>query len=148
MKFNLTVNEEQLRIIQDALDVYSRVLIGQFEEVGKLASMYNVNMLDVTNPHNHKPNKKAYTEHNEFEDAVREAKSILGIERNASFGIHNEFVHENARNSYDIIQVIRNYLANYNYTEGDSRMFVSFDTPNRTGEYEMPELREAPEMMI
>lgn len=148
MKYHLTVNEEQLRIIHDSLDLYSRILIGQYEEAGKLGLDYSVNMLDNENPYNPKPEKHEYKLHHVFSDMIREAKVILGFDRNGSYGIHSEHVHENARNSYDIVQVIRNYLANKNYKEGDSRIGVSFDTPHQTGEYEMPEIQDAPEAMI
>lgn len=148
MKFHLTVNEEQLRLIQSALDLYSRVLIGQFEEVGIIANMYSVNMLDSSNPNMPKPDKSSYKEHHAFTDMIRQAKTSLGFHANGSYGIYSDVVHNDSRNAYDIVQVIRNYIANRNHVEGESRMFISFDEPNKTGEYDMPVIQEAPEMMI
>lgn len=139
-KYTLEVNEKQLRLIQQALDLHSRVLLGQFEEVGQVAIMYNVNMLggEQNNP---MPDEQAYEEHHEFTDTLRQAKTKLGFPSNGSYGIFNKGVHEDSRNAFDMIQVIRNYFAEKYYKEGDSRMFVSFDTPTQYGEYSLPVLK-------
>lgn len=141
-KYTLEVNEEQLRLIQNSLDLYSRVLIGQFEEVAQVAAMYNVNMLEKSETGNTLPDKSAYQEHHIFTDKIRECKSILGFHPNGSYGIFNQGVHNDARNSFDIVQVIRKHLAEKYYKEGDSRMFVSFDEPQQYGEYQMPILED------
>lgn len=134
MKYNLELTEEQLILIHNSLDLYSRVHLGQFEEVAKVATMYDINMLGDSNT----KCKNSIPEHHAFEDLIRNSKVKLGFHRDGSYGIFSPEVHEDARNSYDILQVIRHYLANKNYKEGDSRMGVSFDEPMHSGEYPLP----------
>lgn len=149
----IDINDEQAYVIVEALDLFSRVLIGQSEEAGSVMNKYSVNMLDsevvgaVGKQYTqHKPNKKAYDEHHDFTDAIRSLKySLLGIHSNGSYGIHSGVVHDNARVAYDIQQVLRNHLAWKNYS-GDSVMGtigVSFDTPYQTSKLPLPKIEES-----
>lgn len=150
----IELSDEQAAVLVEALDLYSRCLIGQLEEVGQVALLYNVNMLDSEvrnstysdNPATyiaHKPDKKAWESHHDFSDAIRKLKySLLGIHRNGSYGIHSECVHDNARVAYDVLQVVRNYLAWKNY-KGDCVMGtlgVSFDKPVQTSKQQLPKV--------
>ena len=148
----IEVSDEQVYVIVEALDLFSRVLIGQVEEVGGVMSKYNVNMLDsevvgsVGNQYTqHKPDKKAYDAHHDFTDAIRSLKhNLLGIHANGSYGIHSDAVHDNSRVAYDIQQVLRNHLAWKNH-KGDSvagTMGVSFDKPYQTSKLELPKIVE------
>ena len=42
----IEINDEQAYVIVEALDLFSRVLIGQVEETGSVMNKYSVNMLD------------------------------------------------------------------------------------------------------
>lgn len=148
----IEINDEQAYVIVEALDLFSRVLIGQAEEVGGVMNRYNVNMLDsevvgdVGKQYTqHKPDKKAYDAHHDFSDAIRSLKhSFLGIHSNGSYGIHSEAVHDNARVAYDVQQVLRNYLA-WKHHKGDSvagTIGVSFDKPYQTSKLELPKIVE------
>lgn len=152
----IELSDEQAAVLVEALDLYSRCLIGQLEEVGQVALLYNVNMLDSEvrnstysdNPQHcvaHKPDKKAWDNHHDFSDAIRKLKySLLGINGNGSYGIHSDCVHDNARVAYDVLQVVRNYLAWKNY-KGDCVMGtigVSFDTPTRTSKQQLPKIED------
>lgn len=83
-KYELVVNESQLRLIQESLDLYSRVLLGQFEEIGRVAIQYNINKLKDDSP-----SRTSYAEHHEFTNKIREIKTILGFHPNESYGIFN-----------------------------------------------------------
>ena len=148
----IEINDEQAYVIVEALDLFSRVLIGQVEEAGSVMNKYNVNMLDNeivgaegSQYTQHKPNKKAYDEHHAFSDAIRSLKhTLLGIHSNGSYGIHSCAVHDNARVAFDIQQVLRNHLA-WKYHKGDSvagTIGVSFDKPYQTSKLELPKIVE------
>lgn len=134
--FKLELTEDHLHVIQESLDLYMRTLLGQFEEVAYKANLYNVNKLNGG-----KPDKHQFDKHSEFEDEIHKLKGILGFSPHESYGIFNENIHDNARVAYDIKQVIRNYLANYHYKEGDSRITVAFDEPMRTSKIKLPEIK-------
>lgn len=137
MKYTINMNEKQLRLVQEALDLHSRVLLGQFDETGKVAINYNVNKLDSD-----KPKKHAFEEHHTFTNTLRELKSILGFHPNESYGIFNKNVHEDSRIAYDMIQVIRKHLAEKHYKEGQSRLTVNFDEPMKTSTEEFITVRD------
>lgn len=148
----IEISDEQAYVIVEALDLFSRILIGQVEEVGGVMNMYNVNMLDsevvgaVGKQYTqHKPDKHAYNAHHDFTDAIRSLKhSILGIHSSGSYGIHSLEVHDNARVAYDIQQVLRHYLAWKNH-KNDSfagTIGVSFDRPYQTSKLPLPKIEE------
>lgn len=152
----LELSDEQAAVLVEALDVYSRTLIGQFEEIGQLALLYNVNMLDSEvrqssysdNPQPyvaHKPDKRAWDAHHDFTDGVRELKEkLLGIHKNGSYGIHSEEVHDSARVAYDVLQVVRHHTAWKRHKGGCvmGTLGVSFDTPVQTSKLELPKIEE------
>jgi len=148
----IEVSDEQAYVIVEALDLFSRVLIGQAEEVGGVMSMYSVNMLDsevvgdVGKQYTqHKPDKKAYDAHHDFSDAIRSLKhNLLGIHSNGSYGIHSGAVHDNARVAYDVQQVLRNHLAWKHHKSGSfgGTMGVSFDRPYQTSKLPLPKIEE------
>lgn len=127
MKIELT--DKQADILVAALDLYSRIHLGQFEEVANIARMY-----DISKFHNE------YDAHNDFDDAIREAKGILGFDRNASWGIFNDKVNDLARVSWDMQQVIRHHLAWKRNPEGG--FTVNFDTPHRSGQEDLINVTE------
>lgn len=148
----IELSDEQAAVLVEALDLYSRCLIGQFEEVGQVALLYNVNMLNSEVRQSNqqvytvsKPDKKAWDAHHDFTDAIRKLKQeILGIHSNGSYGIHSEVVHDSARVAYDILQVVRNHLAWRRHKGGCimSTLGVSFDTPIQTSKIGLPKIVE------
>lgn len=148
----IEISDEQAYVIVEALDLFSRVLIGQSEEVGSVMNKYNVNMLnsevlgDVGKQYTQsKPDKKAYDAHHDFTNAIRSLKhNLLGIHSNGSYGIHSEAVHDNARVAYDVQQVLRNHLAWKHHKDGSfgGTMGVSFDKPYQTSKLELPKIVE------
>ena len=148
----IEISDEQAYVIVEALDLFSRVLIGQAEEVGSVMNKYSVNMLDsevvgdVGKQYTqHKPDKKAWDAHHDFTDGVRELKhSILGIHKNGSYGIHSEEVHDNSRVAYDMLQAVRNHLAWRRHKGGCvmGTLGVSFDTPTRTSKQQLPKIED------
>lgn len=125
----IELSDKQADILIAALDLYSRIHLGQFEEVANIARMYDISKLN-----------KDYEAHNEFEDAVREAKIILGFDRNGSYGIFNEQVNDVARIAWDMQQVIRNHLAWKRNPEGG--FTVNFDAPHHSSKENLINITE------
>ena len=95
IKINLT--ENQLRVIREALDSFTRAKLGQF--------MYSLDHL-VKTP------KGARISYSDLRDAEELLKSIIfpELERNQNYGLLQEEVSDDARISYDIFKVIDIFL--------------------------------------
>lgn len=126
MKIKLT--DHQADVLIEALDLYSRIHLGQFEEVGYIARVYDISRNAVVD----------YDAFNEFEDRIRDAKTLLGFDRNGSYGIFNKQVNDIARVAYDMQQVLRNHLAWKRNPEGGIQ--VCFDVPHKTGSEDLIEI--------
>ena len=106
----LKVNENQLRLIQKALDFYSRVGIGQFNEIKNHPTFER---------HLHEEFKiEGKTDYNRFhsvretaDDALNVARNMLynesSMDKNGSWGIYNPKVDDSCRDAFDLVQVIR-----------------------------------------
>ena len=106
----LTVTEEQLKLIQIALDFYSRVGIGQFDAIKDHPTFEK---------HLHKEfeidGKTDYSRYHAVRDSadnvIFQARNILyndnSLGKNGSWGIHNPNVDDTCRQAFDIVQVIR-----------------------------------------
>lgn len=123
MKYNLTLSAEQAEVLVQALDLYSRIGIGQFESV-----------LDV------------YDRHLKFDLCQREtlrhnlecAKLAVGLPVNGGPSIGNQAeVREEFRTAWDIQKVVRHRLAWDQHPEGRPSN-VHFDTPFQTGQLGLP----------
>ena len=98
MKLQIELSKKQLSGIAKALDLYSRILCGQLEEIPTV-----IQRADFTN-HVIDTNDKRFA----LDTAIRHLKSILFPEiAPASYGIYAEGVlPETAAITYDIYQVI------------------------------------------
>jgi hypothetical protein len=116
-KYNLTITEEQAGILADALDLFARIGIGQFEEV-----------LQVYDP----AAKLADIVRDTIRLGLNDAKMAAGHHANASHGIHNSKVPDRFRAAFDMKQVITNRVAWDRNPKGGIQ--VQFDEPSRTSE--------------
>jgi hypothetical protein len=115
-KYTLTLNEDQARILIRALDLYSRIGIGQFEEV---AQVYDRGLkLDL-------PTR------DRIRVGLNIAKAEAGHPVNGSYGIHNAKVDDEFRVAYDLQKVVRHRLAWDRQPQGG--LGVDFDTPDQSG---------------
>lgn len=114
--YTLTVNERQAQIIAAALDLYSRIGIGQFEEV-----------LQVYDP----LAKLDLQTRERIRAGLNIAKVEAGHPTSGSYGITNSAVDDQFRVAYDVRQVVRHRLAFDRQPQGG--MGVDFDTPHPTG---------------
>lgn len=121
MKYQLTLNERQLEVINKALDFYSRMAAGQFGELLSWFSGFNW----VKSPD---------AEDRESLEWLKER--LTGLRRNAYRSIVT--CPEPARIAYDIYQVIRNRLAWDRNPKGGIQ--VSYDDPHQVSAETLPEI--------
>lgn len=107
----LTVTEEQLRLIQQALDFYARVGIGQFDRIKDHPTferhLYNEFSFD--------DGSTDYERYHAVRDAVDmmlvQPRNMLynndKFDKNGGWGIHHSNVDDTCRNAFDLVQVIR-----------------------------------------
>lgn len=111
-KYNITVTESQANILVRALDLFSRIGIGQFENV---VEVYNHDFrLDAV-------------KQERIRLCLQWAKEEAGHPANGSYGIHNKAVSNDFRAAYDLQQVIRHRIAWDRRPEGGIQ--VNFDEP-------------------
>jgi len=118
----LHLTEDQLRLVQQALDLYSRVGIGQFDHI-KYHPTFVQHLSNKLTDKNGRIDFIRYHEiGDEADEKLMEARNILiqeDLHPNTSWGIFNEKGDESCRVAYDIIQVIRHefWKANPNRSE-------------------------------
>ena len=123
--YTLTMSEEQAQVAVRALDLYTRIGIGQFEEAFRVYDPLNSEL---------EPDERRG-----MEILVTEVKRIYGHPMNGSHGIHNDKVRDDFRAAYDIQQVIRNRIAFDRNPEGG--MQVDFDTPRAISQLPLPSIK-------
>ena len=106
----LTVTEDQLRLIQQALDFYSRIGIGQFGEIKNHPTFEKHLHIEFEID-----DKTDYSRYHAVRDSVDnmlvQPRNMLynnnSLSRNGSWGIFNPNVDDSCREAFDLIQVIR-----------------------------------------
>ena len=111
-RYTLTCSAEQAALLVRALDLYSRIGIGQFEEI--------LNVYDAQHTMEVSLRQDARL-------AINEAKALAGHPDSGSYGIHSPEVRDEFRAAFDLQRVIRHRLAFDRKPEGD--IMVDFDTP-------------------
>jgi len=135
----IELNNNQLRLIQRALDFYSRVGIGQFEVI-KEHPTFERHLSNELKLMNRKTDYNRFHQVRDSVDAMLVQPRNMLIQdpthpRNGSWGIHNIKVDESCREAYDIIQVIRHEFwkadeTRSNITVDSSVNLVTKDTGN------------------
>lgn len=137
-KYTLTLNEEQAQIISKALDMYSRIGIGQLETV-------------IDHPEIIKRIFDGSAQVESFPSArnlMYPAKKILfGYDTNASAGIYSREVLDCNRVAWDIKKVIDHRISwdkagNPPERNWSTMMGVSYDDPSQSSEIPLPEFKK------
>jgi len=140
----LKVTEQQLRLIQQALDFYSRVGIGQFNVI-KEHPTFEAHLHNEFKDENGKTDYgKYHSVRDEIDTTLNVARNMLyndtSLGRNGSWGIHNPKVDDSCRDAYDLIQVIRHEFWKRNPNRSsitvDSSVHLT-DSKNRNIEVEL-----------
>jgi hypothetical protein len=119
----LRVTEEQLRLIQQSLDFYSRIGIGQFERI-KEHPTFEVHLHNEFKDENGKTYySKFHSVRDEVDEIFTQAKRLLynqqSATKNGGWGIHHTNVDDSCRDAFDLVQVIRHEFWKKNPNRSD-----------------------------
>jgi len=114
MKYKITADRKQVRIIQRALNFYFRSYLGQLDLFHHDISYDDSRMLEGMLQH------------------------LMGLSRGESYGIHSKKIDDEARNACDIHDVIRHQMWKDNPNARDYT--VDAYPPMSKGVYELPEI--------
>ena len=96
-KVTIECSEEELNIIEKALELYSRIGLCQFESLSMVTSLEKEINKD-----------KTYQLKDAYQQKCKDLKSLFGLKSNAYWGIFNkENVHDDVRISAHIHQTLR-----------------------------------------
>lgn len=108
----LEVTNEQLRLIQNALDFYTRVGIGQFTVIKDHAT-FQKHLWNKfrDNDSGEIDFSKYHDTRDEVDELLAEARNLLYCDSkfgvNGGWGIHHSNVDDSCRDAFDLVQVIR-----------------------------------------
>jgi hypothetical protein len=107
---SVTMTLDQARALRDALDFYSRICIGQIEEVERLARFGIIPIGGCQ--------EERQTASSEASDSIKglinDVKAILGYSPSGSNSIGNPYVHSSAHRAWELKKVIAKTLAEDN----------------------------------
>lgn len=106
----LKVSEDQLRLIQKALDFYLRVGIGQFNEI-KNHPTFERHLREEFKVEGKTDYNRLHSVRETVDDTLNVARNMLynesSMSKNGGWGIHNPKVDDSCRDAFDLVQVIR-----------------------------------------
>ncbi len=101
-QYNLAVSERQAQLVENAMDLYARLLLGDTGVIEVLASAGYIR-------------HKQHGRNHDLDAIVRVCdelrKVTTGHEEGESFGLFNAKVHDSARVAWDVAKVVRHRLA-------------------------------------
>jgi len=130
-KYRFELDEQQAQLVIQALDMATRLHMGQTNIVGEY--------LQGCSSRNADPEVV-----NSALDLLR--RECFGFTRSASFGIHSDAISDDARVMWDIHQVLRHRLSwdragNPETRDWSTMMGVNYDEPRRSShEVELPKI--------
>ena len=120
-KYILEMTEAQARNLVRALDLYSRIGMGQLEAVGQEVQMWS---------------GQAISPDEETKKGIKNLKAALFGFSHGHLAITAEKVHDTYRISWDTMKVVRHAVAWHNCPEGGAT--VDFATPMKYGSEPLP----------
>lgn len=135
MKYAIEMSDEQAVVMQEALDLYFRLLMGQWNELGMMA---RIGMFRHKDGKDYLP-VELYEHLDNFLQAI--VVLVFGFRPGESWGISSGEIPDSARIAYDIHDVIRHQRWQDN--GGDERGYsVASWPPRRLSEHEeLPVIR-------
>lgn len=107
-KFTITVDENQARTISNALDFYTRICLGQFEEIGYMVRVKHIPVGSNISADNVGSRIDVA---NQVSNYINDAKMALGHSPNGSWGIFSGEIPVAAKRCYEIQKVIDKAVA-------------------------------------
>jgi hypothetical protein len=122
VRFDLTV--DQARAVDMALDVYTRLCIGQLEEV---AGLVRQNVIPLARESQEGRAAAPCEVVDEVKALMVQVKALLGYPRNGSNGIGHRHVHLTGRQAYEAHKVLAKALAYHSDPEPSVWKGVAYD---------------------
>ena len=147
----LTLTTKQADIVQEALDLYARIGLGQIDQIDdclppinttpEVGAGYYMHLTDLLAEAVRKMESGTNRDYNVMRRYYDLGQSLAtGMHHNASFGVNSTHSNKNADIAFDIRDVIRHYRSWSRYPEGG--MGVSFDKPMHWGSEPLPTIKE------
>lgn len=128
--YTLTLNEHQAYVIKEALDLFSRIHMGQLDTVADVFVAY--------------AQERGFDTLSFLRDELDNLSPIwTGLHKHAYHGIHSPKISDKARVAWDLQQVIRHRLAWDREPKGG--IYVDFDTPMRSSAEPLASIQERKE---
>lgn len=109
-KVTLTLTPEQAVAVRDALDLYSRICIGQIEEIGQLVRFGTVPMRKPADM----PREMADADRcEEIARLLNGVKTVLGYSISGSNGVGHPHVDASGHRAYEVKKVLAKVLAEH-----------------------------------
>jgi len=134
--YELTINKEQAETLVKALDMYSRIGMGQLE-----------NITDHPDVHKRIMDSDIIDSIPDAWSLFNKAKRVLfDMDSNASHGIYSDGISDINRIAWDIQRVVRHRLAwdsanNPPKRNWNTMMSVNYDTPNKSSQLPLPTIK-------
>lgn len=97
MKLQLELTEQQAIAVSEALDIFSRLGMGQLEIISEAVRMGTIPSPSIGDD---------YGKYKQVYHTISEIKELLGFPPGGSYGIHNRSVPVNSRRAYEVKKVI------------------------------------------
>jgi len=133
----LHLTEDQLQLVQQALDLYSRVGIGQFDHIKYHPTFVNHLSNKLTDGNGRIDFNQYHQIRSKADEKLMEARNILiqeDLHSNASWGIFNEKGDESCRVAYDILRVIRHEFWKANLNRSELTVDANVDLQTKDGD--------------
>jgi len=143
-QYNITVNDEQLRVILSSLEVLSRLYSGQWEMIFDHAFRYNSKYKSIYKKMDEYKSSKAFekiykdniTNKGMFYNLIYILKKhLLDLSSNEGLGVGSKEADNDMNTAFDMIQVFRHH-------RGDSRQPMQFDKKNKLAKIESKEVHK------
>lgn len=109
-RIRMDLTPEQGRVVKDALDFYSRVLIGQLDEVANLMRHGLIPLYDRDRGQRSTP---SVDQVDEIEELLERARGILGHPRGGSHGVGHPHLAPEANRAYEVKKALAKVLAEH-----------------------------------
>jgi len=109
-RVSISITSEQAYAMRDALDLYSRLCIGQLEEIVRLVER---GVIPAAQAAGHNRTNATAEQIAQAAEHLGRCKDALGYPRNGSNGIGHPHVDASAHRAYEIQKVLAQALANH-----------------------------------
>jgi len=104
---SLDMSVEQAQVICSALDLYSRITLGQFEEIESLIR----HRLICKSDNNSEKSYPDFDEIDQIRNHIYDIKRVMGFHPHGSFGVGNPKLHISNSRAYEMLKTIQKVLA-------------------------------------